>query len=119
MINILMCSTILGKRRFSVECFKDPSDLSKNLLPLSKNHPDLVIFPVINQQNFEDVRDLLDKKCRLALKEDLKKQHLTARVSKLIFYDIVRIEHVHENIFRFVTRNRGSVSSDSYNLSLR
>ena len=120
-INVLLCSTVLGKRRFSVEQFKDCEDLAKCLPSLAKNHPDMVIYPIISEKNLEDISDILEKKQKLALLEEKEfyKAKLCAYHGNFIFKDVVRIEHVYDNIFRFATRNLGCLSTDSYRLVLR
>ena len=109
MLNFLMVSTVLSKKQFTVISI-EKNELNSFLNDF-KSRNDLIMYPLITKQNVEDVSDLLNEKLCTSLIHEIESNNPSDKclnvknLGHVRFKNVLSIEHVFEDIFRFRTEN--------------
>lgn len=110
-----MVSTVFHKRQFSILEIKEGQ--SFEILQNLKSRNELVLFPLMNKAHVKSLMDILSleerKDIMSMIETDGEKKITLINFNKMKFRDVIRIEHVFADMFRFTTSN-GTVITNSF-----
>ena len=109
-----MVSTVFHKRQFAVVELTDD-----DFQQLTKRNS-LILFPLMNEKHVNYVSDLISSKVKRSLVSEIKENGaytLNLVIKRQRYPNIIRIEHVIGNFFRFITEDSGVIVTDSFKLT--
>lgn len=121
-----MVSTVFSKKQFCfIKIFKS-EDVLDYINDLTKNHNHMILYPVNNKKEVENVSDLIDEKMQKALISEIESDHPQVKNSSSLFVKnwtgfkvkgVNMIEHLYDDMFRIYT-GHGTFISNSFELCL-
>lgn len=119
MLKFFMVSTVLSKKQFCfVEIYKQ-EDVIEYINDLAKNHQHVILYPIHNEQDVENISDLIDndwKKCLLKeIQQDPKVLVAKQLNGTKTIKNVQFIEHVNGPAFLIKGKNK---EFTSFNFSL-
>ena len=126
MFKFLMVSTVFSKKQFCfIRIFKS-EDVLDYINDLTKNHNNMILYPVNSKKEVENVSDLIDEKMQKALISEIESEHPQTKNSSSLSVKnwnglktkgVSMIEHLHDDMFRIYTEC-GTFISNSFELCL-
>lgn len=115
MYKFLMVSTVFSKKQFTVVSCREDENFT-NFLDEFRHRQNLILFPILNKEDINNIEDLLDEKELKSLLSEVQEANPYRKkfaVTNFTGFTVaVRcIEHIHYDLFRFYTDYGNFVSN--------
>ena len=118
MLRFLMVSTVLQKKQFSIFTVNEENAFER--IQALKTRHNLILFPLMSREHVNYVWDLIQSDERMRLLSQIQsegnKKLMIINFNNRKFSNVLRIEHIHDDFFRFVLEE-GNVITWSFKLT--
>ena len=113
-----MVSTVLQKKQFSIFTVNEENAFER--IQALKTRHNLILFPLMSREHVNYVWDLIQSDERMRLLSQIQsegnKKLMIINFNNRKFSNVLRIEHIHDDFFRFVLEE-GNVITWSFKLT--